>query len=261
MLDLQERDLKIKEWIKEAATEIKRIMKEELIIEEKTNAQDLVTNADKSIEKKLVEKIRKAYPNEKIVSEEGYGDQPKDLKGIVWFLDPIDGTTNFITQREHFAIMIAVYEDGIGQLGYVYDVMGDKMYSGIKNKGAFLNGKKIERVQDQPLSKGIFASSTHLMTKQVYAHIRELSDESLGVRMIGSAGLEICQVSMSKAGAYMASILAPWDIAPGQVIANEVGVICTDFEGKPLDLLQENKAIFANKTVHKQIMDTLQKKK
>jgi len=253
----EKRDQQIKQWIKEAAEKLKEYMNEELTIEEKTDPQDLVTNVDKSIEQFLVDKIRTHYPDEEIVSEEGFGDTLTNLDGIVWFLDPIDGTTNFITQRENFAIMIAVYEDGVGQMGYVYDVMKDCLYYGIKDKGAYRNGEKLPSAKDRPLEKGVFASSTHLMTKDEYKNVRDIANTTLGVRMLGSAGLEICQVASQKAVVYMASILSPWDIAPGKVIAEEVGLVSTSFEGETLDLMKNNRAIFATPEAHRQIMDKL----
>lgn len=259
MSHLQERDATIKQWIYEAADKIKEYMKNDLKIEEKTNPQDLVTNVDKAIEQFLVDKIHTHYPEEEIISEEGYGDSLEDLKGVVWFIDPIDGTTNFITQQENFAIMIAVYQDGVGQLGYVYDVMKDVLYSGIKGKGAYAGDRKLEIAEALPLEKGIFSSSTHLMTREKYKTIREIANETLGVRMLGSAGLEICQVVTGKSLVYMASVLSPWDIAPGQVIAKEVGILCTNFEGEPLNLLSSNQAVFSIPNVHRQIIDKINK--
>lgn len=255
--DKIERDKLIKKWLTEASALIKKHMENTIKIEEKTNPQDLVTNVDKAVERFLVNKIHEAFPGEEIISEEGYGDDLQSLNGVVWFIDPIDGTTNFITQQENFAIMIAVYMNGEGILGYVYDVMKDNLYSGIKGKGAFLNEKRMDTVGNVPLEKGVFASSTHLMTKDKYKVIRDLADDTLGVRMLGSAGLEICQVSSGKAVAYAASTLSPWDIAPGKIIAEEVGVVCSTLEGGNLDLLTSNQTLFANPTAHRQILDKL----
>ena len=259
MQDLQKRNDAIRKWIVDASEKLKEFMTKELIVEEKTNAHDLVTNVDKSIEEFLVGKIHEEFPNEKIISEEGFGDTVSDLDGIVWFVDPIDGTTNFIAEQDHFAIMIAVYEDGVGIMGYVYDVMRDVLYHGIKGHGAFENDVPMEKVKNKKLDEGLFALSTNIMTKVEYEMIRQKADEALGVRMIGSAGLEISDVANGKRVAYMASRLAPWDIAPGKVIAEEVGLVCTDFEGKAFNLLESSQAIFATPHVHRQMMDTIKK--
>lgn len=261
MEDLKERQQKIECWIKEAAKLIKKAIHTDLVIKEKTNASDLVTNVDRSVERFLVDRIRTYYPNEQIMSEEGYGDCPSSLDGVVWFVDPIDGTTNFITQGENFAVMIAVYENGIGHLGYIYDVMKDRLYLGIKDQGAFVNGEKIPHIEDSLLSKGVFASSSQVMIQERFHLVREVAQESLGVRMIGSAGLEICRVSMQQTFVYVSGSLSPWDVAAGQVIAREVGVVCATLDGEPFDLLQGETAIFAVPTVYKQIMNRLDKKK
>ena len=178
MQDLQKRNDAIRKWIVDASEKLKEFMTKELIVEEKTNAHDLVTNVDKSIEEFLVGKIHEEFPNEKIISEEGFGDTASDLDGIVWFVDPIDGTTNFITEQDHFAIMIAVYEDGVGIMGYVYDVMRDVLYHGIKGHGAFENDVPMEKVKNKKLDEGLFALSTNIMTKVEYEMIRQKADEA-----------------------------------------------------------------------------------
>ena len=112
---IKEMDTYAKQWVKEAGAKIRASFESKLKIETKTNANDLVTNMDKDTEKYFVSKIKETFPGHRIFGEEGMGDEIKDLDGIVWIIDPIDGTVNFVHQQRHFAISLSVYKDGIGK--------------------------------------------------------------------------------------------------------------------------------------------------
>ena len=106
---------------------------EPLKVDTKTSRNDLVTNVDKEIEQFFIAKIREQFPTHKIMGEEGFGDELTSMDGYVWLIDPIDGTLNFVKRQEDFGIMIALYKDGVGLLGYIYDVMRDRFVYGIKD--------------------------------------------------------------------------------------------------------------------------------
>lgn len=256
-MSIAERDTLIKKWLSEIKDYIIDQKDSNLDVEQKTADNDLVTRMDKSIEEQLVNKIREAFPGEKIVGEEGFGDEVNSLDGTVWFIDPIDGTLNFVMQQENFAVMIGVYVDGIGQLGYIYDITHDKLYSSTKGDGVRCNGQPIAKPADLSLSKGLIASSSALMCKDKYPAVRTVGAESLGVRMLGSAGLESIEVAKGNVSAYIASNLKPWDIAPGLLFMEELGMIGTQFNSKPIDLLNNNNIVFATKNAHKDIIDIL----
>lgn len=258
-MSLKDRDSLIKEWLNEIKDYIIEQKDLELTIEKKTADNDLVTQMDKTIEKRLVEKIRKSFPDDKIVGEEGYGDKVTDTDGTVWFIDPIDGTLNFVMQQENYAVMIAVYIDGIGQLAYIYDVTQDKLYSSTRGDGVRCNGQLVEDPPDLGLSEGMLASSSSLMCKSKYRTIREIGAESLGVRILGSAGLESVEVVKGNVTAYIASNLKPWDIAPGLLFMEELGLIGTQFNNQPINILKNNDIVFATKNTHKDIINMLSK--
>lgn len=256
---VDKRDTLIKEWINEAAEFILN-NKDNINVEEKTSINDLVTNMDKGIEKELVEKIREHYPNDHIVSEEGYGDDIENLDGTVWFLDPIDGTLNFVTQRENYAVMIAVYEDGIGQQAYVYDVSKDKLYSAIKGSGVSCNGQLIEKPKNLSLDEGVIGVSSVLLVEDKHPIVREIGKASLGTRVIGSAGLESVELVKGNTLAYIAANLKPWDVAPGLIFMEELGMKGTRFDNSPINLLESNDTVFGTDYAHRQIMDKINHK-
>ena len=107
-----------KNIIREAGDFIKSNMVKDLEIEEKTRFDDLVTNLDKATQELLIAKIKQAYPADHILAEEN-GVHHSITDGNVWVLDPIDGTVNFVAQGTHFAVMIAYYENGVGQFGLI----------------------------------------------------------------------------------------------------------------------------------------------
>ncbi|CZQ82300.1 inositol monophosphatase [Trichococcus palustris] len=250
---IEKRDGLIKMWMREAAGLLKASFHEKLEIQEKTSRTDLVTNMDKTIELFLYEKISAAFPDERIMGEETIGHDITDLKGIVWIVDPIDGTLNFIKQQSNFAIMIGVYENGEGRLGYIYDVMHDEMFWAIKGKGAFCNGKRLKKIEDIPLAEGLVAISHRLIAADE-DEARKIGKASSGLRMVGSAGLETALVASGKLVAYIAPSLAPWDIAAGKIIAEEVGLVYRQLNGQSINLLKNNAVIVATPFTYQEIM-------
>ena len=261
MNQLTKREQLIKEWIYEAAEISKLSFDHSINVEEKTNRTDLVTNIDKEIEHYFMNKINNHFPKERVLGEEGSGHDLTDLNGVVWVIDPIDGTLNFVKQQTDFAIMVSVYENGIGYLGYIYDVMKDELYSAIRNQGSYLNGEPIERVKDIPLREGLVAISHRLMASELNDEARKIGRASSGVRMVGSAGLETTRVATGKLVAYLGASLAPWDIGAGKVIAEELGLIYTQLNGKEIDMLKYNKTIAATPSAHKEIVGKYKMKK
>lgn len=254
MEGIEKRDRLIRSWMEEAARKIQQQTSSDLVVEEKTGRKDLVTDMDREIEQFFVQKIKEEYPAERIYGEEGLGDQINDLSGIVWFVDPIDGTLNYVLQKENFSIMIGIYEDGEGQMGYIYDMDAQSLYSAVKGKGIFKDNKPLAVPKDRKLSDGLIASSSLLMTDDRFEQHREVAKKTLGVRMIGSAGLEILEVLKGNVVGYMAASLEPWDIAPGKVMMDEAGIQCTQFNGEEVDLLRKNRVLFAFPTAYREMM-------
>lgn len=114
--ELKHIDKTVRGWLSESRDNVLRKIDTRLTVDTKTSRKDLVTNVDKQNEKFLVGKIREFDPDSKILGEEGFGDQVHSTKGRIWIIDPIDGTMNFVKQRNNFAIMIALYEDAKGFL-------------------------------------------------------------------------------------------------------------------------------------------------
>lgn len=245
------------QWVKEAGERIRKTFDQTLDIQTKSNPNDLVTNIDKETEQFFIEKIRAVYPAHKIMGEEGFGDELTTLDGVVWMIDPIDGTMNFIHQQRNFAISLGVYENGVGKIGLVYDVVHDELYHAYRGKGAFLNEVQIPPLKETTVSESIIAlNATWLMENRRIDHnlLIPLVRDARGTRSYGTAALEIVYVATGRMDAYLSMRLSPWDFAGGAVIVEELGGIVTNLRGDKLDFLSKDSLFVAKPGLHQSIL-------
>ncbi|WP_010622392.1 inositol monophosphatase family protein [Paucilactobacillus suebicus] len=232
-------------------------MKNDFTVEEKSGRKDLVTAIDKSNEKMLVSVIRQLDPEARILGEEGFGDQIDDMHGHVWFVDPIDGTMNFVMQKNRFAIMIALYVDGKPQLGYILDVMQNILYHGGPEMGVYARSagmvdRRIKRPDNVSLDNSLIGISGPLLINDDY-NMKKIAQTSRGPRMYGSAGLEFASVIKGELSGYV-SYLKPWDFAAGNVLANELGLAVKTIDGAPLDMLSSNVVLVATEQASEEVI-------
>lgn len=246
-----------KSLIKEAGHKIRVSFYKTIDVESKAEANDLVTNIDRDIEQFFIHKIREDFPEHRIFGEEGFGDEIKSLEGVIWMLDPIDGTMNFIHQKRNFAISLGIYLNGIGMLGYIYDVMNDDFYHAVKGEGAYFNDERLPLLENTPIEEaviGVNASWVAPNRRIEHMPIVEMVHRCRGTRSYGSAAIELAYVSSGRIDAYMSLRLSPWDIAGGMVIAQEVGAIATNMKGEIPHLLGQDTFIVAKPGLHEEIL-------
>lgn len=218
-----------KDWIRDAGNFLKENLTEPLEITEKTRYDDLVTNFDHEVQKMIVKNILHHFPSDKILAEEdneklSFNEQIPHL----WILDPIDGTTNFIVQKDNFAIMIAYYEFGIGKFGLILNVTQDKLYWCDSHK-AFCNQRELEP-KFSPLHHSLLGVNSYMYRANV-GGVLDLSRQTLGVRILGSAGISYGQLLEGKILGYFSN-LQPWDYAAGSIIAEKLGYITLTLSGE-----------------------------
>ncbi|MGO2083155.1 inositol monophosphatase family protein [Vagococcus sp.] len=248
----------VKTWIYEASDQIKLSLNEVIDVKTKSNHRDLVTNIDQATERFLVEKIKKAYPEDHIVGEEGMSEKPTTTKGRVWVIDPIDGTMNFVLQQKNFCIMIGIFENGHPVLGFIYDVMADCFIYGGVETGVYLNGSPLPKVKDVALKDGLLGANGSM-----YAHdtlgTQQAGLEAMGVRILGCAGLDFISVIQGDQCGYISN-LAPWDFAAGVALSEPLGLVCTYLDGSPYHILDDRRYfIVATKQAHADYMSILRK--
>ncbi|MCJ1656617.1 inositol monophosphatase family protein [Staphylococcus sp. NRL 16/872] len=240
----------------ESGNKIRTMMKEELNIETKSNPNDLVTNVDKATENYIYDAISNNYPEHHVIGEEGHGHDLENIDGVVWVVDPIDGTLNFVHQQENFAISIGIYHNGEPYAGFVYDVMKDVLYHAKVGEGAFENKHPLPSIEDTRLKQSLIGINPNWVTKPKMGPIfSEIVNECRSCRAYGSAALEIVSVSKGQLAAYITPRLQPWDFAGGLIILNEVGGIGSNLLGESLSIAGPNSIVIGNKSVHKEILE------
>ena len=236
-----------KELILKAGETIREKINDPLIIDTKSNPKDLVTTIDKETEYFLATNIRKKYPNHYLFSEEGYGDNITSLDGIVWIVDPIDGTMNFVQQKRNFAISIGIFHQGIGEIGLVYDVMSDILYSAQRNNGAYKNDEKLPPLKPEvKLEEAMLGFNHHWLCENSVIDekvMHELVKKIRGSRAYGSAALKLAYVAEGIIDGYLTMNLAPWDIAGGIILVQEVGGVTTNLTGEPVNMLTNDSTL------------------
>ena len=133
---------------------LRKHMDEPFEVTVKTDFTDLVTDLDKAVQDFLVSRIRETYPQDCFFAEEDDSRQSVE-QGQVWVIDPIDGTSNFVAQKDDFAIVLAYFEDGVGQFGLIYDVMADRLYHGGGQFDVYCNNTPLQPYQDRPLRQSL----------------------------------------------------------------------------------------------------------
>lgn len=260
-MNKEERDLiyeQAKQWVLEAGERIRTKMHQPLVIETKSSPNDLVTEMDQETEQFFAEKIRESYPTHRVLGEEGFGDDVQDEKGTIWIVDPIDGTMNFVHQKQNFAISVGIYHEGEGEIGLIYDVMADCLYQAKRGDGAYKNDQKLEPLKDVKINESIIGINAFWTLKNRKVHeegIQDLIRKVRGTRSYGSAALEFAYVAEGIIDAYVTMRLAPWDIAAGVVLVNEVGGKTTQADGSKLNMVEKNSIITSNSSIHQQIIE------
>ena len=182
----------------------------------KKGPRDFVTKTDKIVEKILIEELSKSKKNYSFITEESGKINNKD-KENVWIIDPIDGTTNFLHGIPHFAICVALKSKEQIISGLIFDPIKDEMFFAEKNKGAFLNNKRL-RVSNKSSIDDCLFSSNHAGVK--------FSD--LNMRYSGCAALDLAYVASGRLDGFFQNKLNLWDIAAGVLMIKEAGGIVSD---------------------------------
>ena len=239
-------------WFAASRKQILTAMAAPLNVATKSNRNDLVTNVDKANQQFLIGKIREAYPEAGIIGEEGHEHDDTDLAGLVFFVDPIDGTMNFVKQQAHFAIMIGVYQDGEPVVGAIMDVMRNEVLSGGPMIPVTHAGQQVKVLPDLPLKDGLLGVNGPMTIKN-RLHLGDIALTSSGARMSGSAGMEFIEIALGRQIGYV-SYLQPWDVAAGMAITKGLGVVFSREDGAPINLQQPGVVVAATPKAHQTIL-------
>jgi len=189
---------------------------------------ELVTEYDVAVEKRLTESLQKAFPDFTVIGEESTTVMTHPNKAI--YVDPIDGTTNFVHGLPFCAISVGMYKDGKPIAGAVYNPVLEECFSAEFGKGAFLNGTKISVSKQTDFQQSLIATGfpyTKVQKGKDYEWVLRTMANILpitrDVRRGGSAAIDLCYVACGKFEAYYECNLKPWDVAAGILILQEAG--------------------------------------
>lgn len=205
---------------------------------------DLVTETDKACEDLVFNHLKQHYPEHKFIGEEttaAYGateltDDP------TWIVDPLDGTTNFVHGFPFVCVSIGLTIGKVPAVGVVYNPILDELFTGVRGKGAFLNGKLIQVSSKEELVKCLLATETGTKRDKATVdtttnRINALLFKVRSVRMSGSCALNLCGIACGRLDLfYETGYGGPWDVAAGIVIVEEAGGRIFDPSGKDFDI-------------------------
>ena len=252
---------------REAGALILHYFHQKLKIEYKGDA-DLVTAADRASEKLIRERISQQFPTHDVLGEEqGLNDQGSDYR---WYVDPLDGTTNFAHGYPVFCVSMALEhqtpEDrsagrpGRRIAGVIYDPTRDELFSAEQGKGARLNGEPIQvskaaQLKECLVATGFPSHKRHKNPNIFFYH--QITLRTHGVRRAGSAALDLCCVACGRFDGFWEFNLNPWDTAAGVLIIEEAGGKVTRFDGTPFRL-DSRETLASNGLVHDALLSEFQ---
>ena len=216
---------------------------------------DLVTAADRAAEKLIVERLQARWPEHGIVGEEG--TRTETGADYRWFVDPLDGTTNFAHGYPVFCVSIALArKDDQLEAGVLYDPTRNELFAAERGHGATLNGKpllvsKTARLAESILGTG-FPSHKRHQNPNIHFY-QQLTLRSHGVRRAGSAALDLANVAAGRYDGFWEFNLNPWDTAAGVLIVQEAGGTVTRFDGTPFRL-DSREVLATNGLIHEEVL-------
>jgi len=216
----------------------------DLVIDRKKR-NDLVSQADREAEVAVIDILRERTPQFGIVAEESGGEQQG---AATWYIDPLDGTTNFLHGIPHYAVSIALVAhagsalDAQTQLdvetpvvGVVYDPSREEMYTALHDTGAWLNGHRIGCSRTETLEDAVLATGFPFRDFSFANEYLPMLDDAIhttrGVRRHGAAALDLAWTAAGRFDGYWEMGLAPWDVAAGTVLVREAGGLVEDMRG------------------------------
>ena len=231
----------------------------DLEISYKDDRANLVTAADRKSQQAITAVIQDAFPGHAIVGEEGTTGDPGSTD--VWYVDPLDGTTNYAHGLPYYCVSIALRTAGETTTGVVYDPCHDEMYAAARHHGATCNGKKLRVSGVTRLDRALVvaqAQSADPAEIKAYASLVErLLNVSGGLRSLGSPALTLCAIAAGRLEAYCEYAMDPWDIAAGQLILEEAGGALTTFAGRPHRTTARADVVASNGRIHQELLAAL----
>ncbi len=197
---------------------------------------NLVTDADRASEELILERLQREVPSHGVLAEEtgevGQG-------AFTWFVDPLDGTTNYAHGVPHFCVTLALQDPQGMLLGVTYDPIRDELFSAGRGEGTTLNGRRVSATSVTSLDQAVLATGFPYDLQQKPEAPLKLFDALVrmaqGMRRMGSAALDFAYVASGRFDGFFEFGLKPWDTAAGSILLSEAGAQMLQIDGAPYD--------------------------
>jgi myo-inositol-1(or 4)-monophosphatase len=205
---------------------------------------DYVSEVDHACEAAIVREISRYYPDHAFLGEEGGQRGEGD---ILWVIDPLDGTSNYLHGVPHFAVSIAQRVKGRTECAVVYDPMRDELFTAMRGRGAFMNKQRMRVSKREDLETAVLATAFPFRQRAQmprYARLfQAIFEKTEDFRRLGTASLDLAYVACGRLDGYYEIGLKPWDVAAGALLVREAGGVVLDFAGN--DNVEEAGSIVA----------------
>ena len=210
---------------------------------------DFVSDVDRHAEAEIVKTIRRAYPDHAVLAEEGGADGDSE---VLWIIDPLDGTTNYLHRLPHFAVSIGIQVRGRLEHGVIYAPSTNDLYVATRGSGAQLNSRRIRVSGCSDMDTALVGTGVPIRAAAMDTYVpmlRRVVETTAGVRRAGSAALDLAYVAAGRLDAFWELHLKPWDMAAGILLVQEAGGIVTELYGDA-DPLKSGHILAATPKLH-----------
>jgi myo-inositol-1(or 4)-monophosphatase len=236
-------------------------------IEEKFQA-GLVSEADRESEKAIFDYLKKNFPNDEFIGEESTSDEAltkvREENALAdrpsarrWIVDPLDGTTNYVHRFPVYCISIGYEVNGEVELAVIDVPHLGEIYTAIRGKGAFVNGKPLKvstskDLHESLLATGFIGDREHILQEQLRIFSKVVR-QCRGIRRAGAAAYDLCMVARGVFDGYWERGLSPWDSAAGILLVREAGGIVTTYRGQKYNPFHKS-LVAGSPLIHKQLL-------
>jgi myo-inositol-1(or 4)-monophosphatase len=248
------------EAAKAAGAVLRDIRETNLVVQEKDSSRaSIVTAADLRSQQEIVRIIRRSCPNDMIIGEEGNDGESQTPSR--WYVDPLDGTTNYAHRLPFYCTSIAHCDTGGVGIGVVHDPLRDDLFVAVRGEGATRNGKRLVVSEQRRLRTSVLSTQVQsddpVVLDRYAARLRSFLNAARAVRSLGAPALSLAYVSCGWLDAFCEADMNPWDTLAGTLLIEEAGGRATTFDGTPRPLDRRADILASNGHLHDQLIGIL----
>lgn len=263
-MDLQSACKQATSIAREAGQLLRQGATQQKAVSRKSSTIDLITEYDQAAEALISDQLRRAFPDHQLVAEEG-SQNHRAASSFTWYVDPLDGTSNFAHGFPVFAVSMALYQESHPLIGVIYDPLRDECFTAVAGGGAYLETVDMkQRLQvsgaatllESLLATG-FPYDRHHSQQDNLAQFGAFLKKAQGIRRAGAAALDMAYVAAGRFDGYWEYKLNSWDIAAGWLLVKEAGGRVSAIDGRPFQLAEKVSLVASNGHIHDQMLEVL----